>query len=61
VNNCAKVLLSISAVAALLVVGNPISLWAEPSSVPEIDLSSGMASMVLLAGAVMVVRSWRRK
>jgi hypothetical protein len=55
----AKVVLSITAMAAVLVVGNPISLWA--SAVPEIDPSSGMASMALLAGAVMVVRGWRRK
>jgi hypothetical protein len=54
-----KVLLSVAAVAAVLVVGNPISLWASP--VPEIDPSSGMASMALLAGTVMVVRGWRRK
>lgn len=55
----AKLLLSVIAVAALLVVGNPIAVWAVP--VPEIDPPSGMASMALLAGAVMVARGWRRK
>ena len=48
------------AVVALLVVGAPNSLWAF-TSVPEIDPSSGMAALALLAGVVAIVRGWRKK
>ena len=55
----AKAALPVIAVATLLVIGNPSSLWAAP--VPEIDPSSGMAAMALLAGAVLVIRGCRKK
>jgi hypothetical protein len=32
-----------------------------PVSVPEIDVSSGMAAMALLAGAIAVIRGWFKK
>jgi hypothetical protein len=54
-----KVLLSTCAVAALLVVGNPVSVWA--SATPEIDPSSGTAAMALLAGTVLVIRGRFKK
>jgi hypothetical protein len=57
----AKVALPVIAVATLLVIGNPSSLWAAFFTVPEIDPSSGMAAMALLAGAVLVIRGWRKK
>jgi uncharacterized membrane protein len=40
---------------ALLVVGAPSSVWAGPS-VPEIDPSSGMSALALIAGAVALMR-----
>jgi hypothetical protein len=54
-----KAALPVLAVVALLVVGAPSSLWAY--TVPEIDPSSGMSALALLAGAVVVIRSWRKK
>ena len=47
------------AVAALLVIGAPAALWATP--VPEIDPSSGMSALALIAGAVVLIRGMRRK
>ena len=54
-----KAALPVVAVVALLVVGAPSSLWA--NNVPEIDPSSGMSALALLAGAVAVIRGWRKK
>lgn len=57
-----KVLLPVLAVAALLVVHGPTSLWAGYTpTVPEIDPSSAMSALALLAGAVVVVRGYRKK
>jgi hypothetical protein len=47
------------AVVALLIVGAPAALWAAP--VPEIDPSSGMSALALVAGAVVLIRGMRRK
>lgn len=55
----ARVALPVIAVAILVVIGNPDSLWASP--VPEIDPSSGVSALALLAGAAAVIRSWRKK
>jgi hypothetical protein len=55
----AKVVLPVIAVAALFVVGTAGSLWASP--VPEIDPSSGMSAIALLAGAVVVIRGFRKR
>jgi hypothetical protein len=57
----AKVMLPVIAAVALLVIGTPSSLWAIPVVAPEIDPSSTMAAMALLAGAVMVIRGSRKK
>ena len=57
----AKVMLPVIAALTLLVIGTPSSLWAVPVVGPEIDPSSGMAAMALLAGAVMVIRGSRKK
>ena len=59
--NFTKGALAILAVAALLVIVNPSSLWAIPQPVPEIDPSSGMAAITLIAGAVMLIRGLRKK
>ena len=56
-----KAVLPMFAVVALLVIGHPSSSWASFSSVPEIDPSSGMSALTLLAGAVVVIRGWRKK
>ena len=53
-----RTVLPVLAVVALLVVGAPSSLWA---GVPEIDPSSGMSALALLAGAVVLIRAWRKK
>jgi len=53
--------LPVLAVAVLLIIGNPGSLWALPITAPEIDPSSGMSALALLAGAVAVIRGWRKK
>jgi hypothetical protein len=55
----AKVMLPVIAAVTVLVIGTPSSLWA--LSVPEIDPSSSMAAIALLAGAVMVIRGSRKK
>lgn len=58
----AKATLPVLAAVALLVIGSPSSLWAVPlCPVPEIDASSGMAAMALIAGAVVVIQGWRKK
>jgi hypothetical protein len=57
--NFGKAVLPILAVA-LLVVGHPSSSWAGVS-VPEIDPSSAMSALALLAGAVVVIRGRRKK
>jgi hypothetical protein len=43
----------------LLVLGSTTVSWATP--VPEIDPSTGMSALALLAGAVLVVRAWHNK
>jgi hypothetical protein len=55
-----KAVLPMLAAVALLVIGHPTSSSAA-SPVPEIDPSSGMAALTLLAGAVVVMRGWRKK
>ena len=55
-----KVVLPIVAVVALLIVGAPSSLWAFPGAF-EIDPSSGMPALALIAGAVMIIRGRRKK
>lgn len=55
-----KAVLPILVAATLFVIGSPSSLWALTISVPEIDPSSGMAAMTLLAGAVVVIRGCKR-
>jgi hypothetical protein len=54
-----KAVLPVLAVVALLVIGAPSSLWASP--VPEIDPSSGMSALALIAGAVLLIRGRRKK
>jgi uncharacterized protein (TIGR03382 family) len=54
----AKLVLPVVAVAALLIVLDPSSLWA---GTPEIDPSSGTAALALLAGAVLVIRGRFKK
>jgi hypothetical protein len=56
---CGKAVLPALAVVALLVAGAPSSLWA--TGTPEIDPSSGMSALALLAGAVALIRGWRKK
>jgi hypothetical protein len=63
-----KATLPVIAAVTVLVIGNLSSLWAghprHPGpvpAVPEIDPSSGMAAIALLAGAVLVIRDWRKK
>lgn len=57
-----KAVLPILAAATLFVIGSPSSLWAlVHPRVPEIDPSSGMAAMTLLAGAVVVIRGWCKR
>lgn len=56
-----KAAISVVAVASLFVIGNPGSLWASFFTVPEIDPSSGMAAMALLAGTVLVIRGRMKK
>lgn len=53
-----RTVLSVVALAALFVVANPGALWA---AVPEIDPSSGVAGVALLAGAVVVIRGFRKR
>jgi hypothetical protein len=55
-----KAVLPVLAVVTLLIVGAPSSLWAL-SSVPEIDPSSGISALALLAGAVQIIRGRRKK
>lgn len=43
--------------AMLFVVGSSSSLWA---SVPEIDPTSSISAIALLAGVVVVIRGWRK-
>jgi hypothetical protein len=52
--------LPVVAAVTVFVMGNPSSLWAHPR-VPEIDPSSGMAAIALVAGGVLVIRGWRKK
>jgi hypothetical protein len=54
----AKAVLPVLGVVTLLVIGTPSSLWA---AVPEIDPSSGISALALLAGAAVVIRGLRRK
>ena len=59
---CGRVALPMLAVVALLVIGHPSSSWAgDFPTVPEIDPSSGLAALGLVAGAVLVIRGWRKK
>jgi hypothetical protein len=44
--------------AVLLMVANPSSLWG---GVPEIDPSSGVSALALLASSVVVIRGLRKK
>ena len=55
----ASTLIPVLAVVAVLVVGAPTAVWAVP--VPEIDPSSGVSALALIAGAVVVIRGTRRK
>ena len=56
-----KAVLPVLAVVTLLVVGAPSSLWANVTSVPEIDPSStGIAAIALIAGAVLMIRGRRK-
>ncbi len=56
----AEVTLPAIAAVTLLVFGTPSSLWAGVA-VPEIDPSSSMAPMALLAGAVLLIRGRPKK
>ena len=59
-----KAVLPVLAVVALLVIGAPGSVWAigpNVFAVPEIDPSSGMSALALLAGAVVLIRGRRKK
>jgi len=57
-----KVLLPVLGVAALVVIHGPTPIWAQMGPVvPEIDPSSGMSALALLAGAVVVVRRCCKK
>lgn len=54
--------LSMLVVAALLVIGHPMSSWATPyPPVPEIDPSSAVSALALFSGAVVMIRAWRKK
>jgi hypothetical protein len=55
-----KAVLQVLTVVTLLIVGAPSSLWAN-FGVPEIDPSSGMSALAVIAGAVMVIRGRRKK
>lgn len=55
-----KSILPALAAAALFVIAGSSCLWATPVA-PEIDPSSGIAAMTLLAGAVVVIRGWRKR
>ena len=44
----------------LLILGSTTISWATPA-VPEIDPSSGMSALALLAGAALVIRARRNK
>jgi hypothetical protein len=56
-----KAALPVLAVVMLLVIGNPSSLWASFIPTPEIDASSGMSALALIAGAVLLIRGRRKK
>ncbi len=56
-NNFSKALLTI----AVLVIGTPAILSATPVAVPEIDPSTGLAAMSLIAGTVLVIRGRTKK
>jgi len=64
-----KVIFPVLAAMALLVLGSPKALRATTSTVPipitakvpEIDPSSGMAAMALLAGTIVIMRGWRNR
>ena len=65
-----KVIFPVLAAMALLVLGSPKSLRATTSTpatvsptakVPEIDPSSGMAAVALLAGTIVIMRGWRNR
>jgi hypothetical protein len=43
----------------LLILGSATLCWAAP--IPEIDPSSGMSALALLAGALLVIRARRNK
>ena len=57
-----KAALPVLAAVALLVIASPSFSWAAvPPTVPEIDASSGLSALALVAGAVLVIRAWRTK
>lgn len=47
---------ALSVAAVVLLIGGTAF-----ASIPEIDPSTGTAALVLLAGALTVIRSWRRR
>ena len=62
----AEAVVPVLAVVTLIIIGHPGSMWAQavkPNaiSVPEIDPSSGVAAMALLAGTIAVIRGWRTR
>jgi hypothetical protein len=59
---CAKDALSILGAMTVLVIGTPAVLRAGPvTSAPEVDPSTGVAALALIAGAVLVIRGRRKK
>ncbi|MGA9528862.1 MAG: hypothetical protein WBS24_12170 [Terriglobales bacterium] len=52
-----RMALPVLAGAMVFVIGSSSSLWA---SVPEIDPTSSISGIALLAGAVVVIRGWRK-
>jgi len=54
--------LSVLGVMTVLVIGTPAVLRAGPvGSAPEMDPSTGVAALALIAGAVLVIRGRRKK
>jgi len=57
----ARVAVPFVAVVALLILGTATVSLASPPPVPEIDPSSGMSALAMIAGGVMVIRAWCKK
>jgi hypothetical protein len=56
----AKATMTVITAVMLLVLGAPLVLRAGAFSVPEVDPSSSISALALIAGAVLVFRGWPR-